>query len=457
MSDCATPSASFSPSNNAHGLSNSVQTAAGPRIFVSSTIYDFRDLRSALKFWLVELGYDVQMSEHADFGKSLDTNSHDACLRAIDDCDYFVLFIGARVGGMYDESQRLSITRAEYQHAYARFKAGHLRIVPFVRKEVWDIRSDRKALADYLRSDAMAAEELSANAVEKIRTHPSKFATDANAIFSFIDEVSRAEEMKAAIRSGVARPEGNWVHVFDSFSDVAAVLRQSIGLTTNVRRRGLVANVMHEIAFNLRAFLVSKDGVVSPTSSRWTRIREELMGQLRADIVGSSSIDAIVMNTFCACWLEGQARHLQTTFLEEALRSGQFLEYNRARDAIEVGAEQDALLQLLDEVRGYARLSQSISAGPNLFGAYASKNAESKTTVKNADLFVPIALLDSEVSLVRRLKATFRSLANGTWVSDVPRTANVPARLATVFEVSVRQMPTLVEVRQWLDEPTDAR
>jgi hypothetical protein len=33
-----------------------------PKVFVSSTIYDFRDLRSALKLWLEEYGYDVLRS-----------------------------------------------------------------------------------------------------------------------------------------------------------------------------------------------------------------------------------------------------------------------------------------------------------------------------------------------------------------------------------------------------------
>jgi hypothetical protein len=33
--------------------------AQRPKVFISSTIYVFRDLRSALKYWLEELGYDV--------------------------------------------------------------------------------------------------------------------------------------------------------------------------------------------------------------------------------------------------------------------------------------------------------------------------------------------------------------------------------------------------------------
>lgn len=30
-----------------------------PSIFISSTIFDFKDLRSSLKFWLEEYGFNV--------------------------------------------------------------------------------------------------------------------------------------------------------------------------------------------------------------------------------------------------------------------------------------------------------------------------------------------------------------------------------------------------------------
>ena len=37
------------------------------RVFLLSTIYDFADLRSSLKFWIEELGYVVDASECNDF------------------------------------------------------------------------------------------------------------------------------------------------------------------------------------------------------------------------------------------------------------------------------------------------------------------------------------------------------------------------------------------------------
>ena len=51
------------------------QATNKPRVFVSSTIYDFKDLRSALKFWLEELGLEVLMSEFNDFFRQPEQDS----------------------------------------------------------------------------------------------------------------------------------------------------------------------------------------------------------------------------------------------------------------------------------------------------------------------------------------------------------------------------------------------
>lgn len=74
-----------------------------PRIFISSTILDFADLRSSLRYWLTEAAFDVQMSEHSDFDKDSSMNSYEACLETIATCEYFILIIGSRKGGMYDD------------------------------------------------------------------------------------------------------------------------------------------------------------------------------------------------------------------------------------------------------------------------------------------------------------------------------------------------------------------
>ena len=44
-----------------------------PTVFICSTIYDFQDLRSAIKYFLERQGCRVLASEFNDFAKPLDT------------------------------------------------------------------------------------------------------------------------------------------------------------------------------------------------------------------------------------------------------------------------------------------------------------------------------------------------------------------------------------------------
>jgi len=61
-----------------------------PRIFVSSTVSDFEDLRGALKYWLRSLGFHVQVSEFSDFEKPVDASTLDACLAGVKTSDAYI-------------------------------------------------------------------------------------------------------------------------------------------------------------------------------------------------------------------------------------------------------------------------------------------------------------------------------------------------------------------------------
>lgn len=190
-----------------------------PTFFLSSTIYDFSDLRSAIKYFLEQQGCVVLASEYNDFKKPLDMHSYDACLESIKQADYFVLLIGARVGGWYDKSKRVSITQKEYREAYDLCRRGTLKIITFVRQDIWNLRADRIELERHLVGLSLDEKE-----VANIAHHPTKRATDPEFIANFVAEVGRNQDTKNALSGNGALPKGNWIHVFSSFRDIADVL-----------------------------------------------------------------------------------------------------------------------------------------------------------------------------------------------------------------------------------------
>lgn len=179
-----------------------------PTIFLSSTIYDFRDLRSAVKDYLELRGCRVLASEFNDFTKALDKHSYQACLDSIEQADLFVLLIGSRVGGWVDEPGRISITRAEYRRAYELAQAGRIRLLTFVRSDVWNHRQSVKDLRYHLKAESrLSAEQRTAAA-----NHRTAFMTDAETIIAFIDEVSRNRETADASKRLGSMPIANWIH-----------------------------------------------------------------------------------------------------------------------------------------------------------------------------------------------------------------------------------------------------
>ena len=106
-----------------------------PRIFISSTVYDFRDLRSAVAYNLRSQGLTVYVSEAADFPVSGDKSAIDECLENVKSSDYYLLLIGARTGSMIEEG--VSATRKEYQTAKQQFlKTGKPRLLLYIREDV---------------------------------------------------------------------------------------------------------------------------------------------------------------------------------------------------------------------------------------------------------------------------------------------------------------------------------
>jgi hypothetical protein len=194
-----------------------------PTFFLSSTIYDFRDLRSALKYYLEAQGCLVLASEFNDFQKPLDLHSYEACLKAIEQSDYFVLLIGARVGGWYQPNDRVSITQQEYRRAYELQKAGRLKIITFVRAEVWQLREERKELTSYLSSTTFSEDEK-----KRLLAYPSKFAEDADFLSAFITEVSRNKDTAKALLTGSPLVSGNWIHPFRDFSEIISPIRAQV-------------------------------------------------------------------------------------------------------------------------------------------------------------------------------------------------------------------------------------
>nr|WP_283828961.1 DUF4062 domain-containing protein [Bradyrhizobium diazoefficiens] len=304
---------------------------------MSSTIFDLRDLRSALKFYLEEQGCLVLASEFNDFQKELDRHSYEACLKSIENCDYYVLIIGARRGGWFDVGGKVTITQQEYRHALALHDAGRLKLMTFVRSDTWNFRETYKALARQGISD------------EERRKLKSTFAEDPDFTVSFIDEVSRNAETKKALTEGGALPTGNWIHTFDSFRDVVDTLRTVLPVALPMQEAAFRRSLRHELIEALRICLPRQDGGLIDIRAAVQAFLAEFT--LRSQDLQSSQV-ALPAETWdrlstVLIWTLG--KRFPASVLSQAPSSPTFLSFDPLADGVVESDVYNAVYRLLLE------------------------------------------------------------------------------------------------------------
>ncbi len=90
-----------------------------PSVFVSSTCYDLKQVRTDIKLSLENLGLEPVLSDFDTFPVNPELGTLENCLKAVQNkADIFVLIVGARYGSVVDQGR--SITNLEFMTAQAK-------------------------------------------------------------------------------------------------------------------------------------------------------------------------------------------------------------------------------------------------------------------------------------------------------------------------------------------------
>lgn len=311
-----------------------------PRVFVSSTIRDFADLRAALKYWLEETGFQVLLSEYNDFPVNPRSSSFQNCLDAIYGCDYVIVLVGFRRGSWYDRSRNITVTRAEYQCAYERAKEKRLKLITCVRKEVEDaLKAGNKGLFTEESSYEFAIE--------------------------FIDEIAKKKEVSDAQLAGAGFPVGNWVHSFRDFRDLVQAVTASFRIGERLSRLALQANLLWELKSNLKRLLEKSNDKLRMGYIWCLALQKEIEVSFK-DSEQEVYLTKDQMNKLAWDGMHVAMQNpewLSTTALEAAINSGEFLEYDRSTGSFRVGELQAAMTRLLHEIHRWRNAFVNSSKG----------------------------------------------------------------------------------------------
>lgn len=237
-----------------HGVYNAPieDHMAQPRIFVSSTYYDLKHLRSSLENFIESLGYLPVLSEKGHIPYAPDRALDESCYREVRNADIFVLIIGGRYG-----SER-SDAKPEMPRGF------------FERYDSITLQEYRSAVdADipvYILIDKMVYADYETFQRNKSNESISYAHVDSANVFHLIDSI-------------ISQHRNNPAHQFDRYSDIESWLRlQWAGLfrellsrmSNQIQLLELAAQVSELSAVNqtLKAYLEQVVTTIAPDQSQ---------------------------------------------------------------------------------------------------------------------------------------------------------------------------------------------
>ncbi|WP_408095624.1 DUF4062 domain-containing protein [Peredibacter sp. HCB2-198] len=155
---------------------------AKPSIFISSTFYDLKHIRTSLEKFIEELGYIPVLSEKGRIAYDPDIELDESCYKAASMADIFVLIVGGRYGSETSEvsidnksfyARYESITKKEFKSAFSNDIPCYILVEKNVYSEYETFKKNRKnETISYAHVDSINIFYLLDEIMEKRRNNP---------------------------------------------------------------------------------------------------------------------------------------------------------------------------------------------------------------------------------------------------------------------------------------------
>lgn len=218
---------------------------AKPRVFVSSTYFDLKQIRSDLERFIVEQGYDAVLNEKGHISYGSQEKLEEYCYKEIDQCDILVSIIGGRYGSQSSHEGEYSVSNKELKKALE------------IGKQV------------YIFVDSAVATEFRTYEVNRDIKGMKYAAVDDVKVYEFLGEVYDL-------------PKNNTIHNFSSAQDITVFLKEQWA--------GLFQRLLNDESKKKEVSLITK---LASTSETLNQLVEFLIDEKKN---GESAISNILMN-----------------------------------------------------------------------------------------------------------------------------------------------------------------
>lgn len=203
---------------------------AAPRVFISSTYYDLRYVRSSLSNHVGSLGFKPVLSEKGDIPYAHTVPLDESCYRTVEGCDILVLIIGGRYGSAAStQPESLSHDEATAEEV----AAAKVRYESITKKEY---RAALDAgIPTYICVDANVLAEFQTFRKNPGNTSIQYAHVDSRSIFLLIEDV-------------LAQPYGNPVQAFTTPDEIEGwLMKQWAGLFQDLLKQAKVARQIQSL------------------------------------------------------------------------------------------------------------------------------------------------------------------------------------------------------------------
>jgi len=231
------------------------------QVFVSSTCYELRDLRAAVKSWLEKLGLTPLLSDEGGFPHEDGMPPYATCLKALEECPLVIGVIDRQYGscfddwGPYSQYRGLSPTHAELRHALDSNK----RVLLFVHDEIWTFyevwRKNRDA---FKTSSPKGLEESTLLMLQEFKTrNPAPWMERFSDVAALLETLNKefVNQLYVHLRERERQSADAGSYLLDKITEAAPEVRDKIAAGLNpqlVTDRELLRSRLAEIQDDLQ-------------------------------------------------------------------------------------------------------------------------------------------------------------------------------------------------------------
>lgn len=221
---------------------------ARPRVFVSSTYYDLKHLRSSIENFIEGLGYDPVLSEKDNIAFIPDAPLDESCYREAKSSDIYVLIIGGRYGSEISSEKNTSSKQRSFFERYESItKHEYLSAV-------------ERSIPMYILIDSAVDAEYQTFLKNKSNNNINYAHVDSVNVFFLIEEIRQ-------------RKLNNPIKLFTKYSEIEDWLREQWA--------GLFRELIHRLSANQQIQDIgTKVEELSETSETLKRYLEEVVSKV---------------------------------------------------------------------------------------------------------------------------------------------------------------------------------